>query len=244
LFIIIKSPPYREGWEGLNYFMKKLIIYTLLALTNTAAFAQKDAQAKIILDQVSRKYRSFNVIKSDFTFTLDNPQQGIKQSRNGTLLSQSKTNKFKVTLYNAEGTKPEVEQEIINDGKSQWTYNKKDKEVELSNAGHSSGEFNPAQLFTMYEHGYKYLYTGMQKINGKVYQVIDLSPEDDKKEYYKIRLLIDKLKKQIYSALIFDNNDNKYNYTLRNFITNTPIMDNIFTFDAKEHPGVEVVDLR
>ncbi len=97
----------------------------------------------------------------------------------------------------------------------------------------------------MYEHGYKYLYTGTQKINGKVYQVIDLSPEDDKKEYFKIRLLIDKLKKQIYSALfIFDKNGNKYNYTLRSFITNTPVMDNTFTFDAKEHPGVEVVDLR
>ena len=224
--------------------MKKLIIYTLLTLTTAAAFAQKDAQAKIILDQVSQKYRSFNVIKSDFTFTLDNPQQGIKQSRNGTLLSQSKTNKFKVTLYSADGTKPEVEQEIINDGKSQWTYNKKDKEVELSNAGHSSGEFTPAQLFTMYEHGYKYLYTGTQKINGKVYQVIDLSPEDDKKEYFKISLQIDKLKKQIYSALIFDKNGSRYNYTLRSFITTAPVTDNTFTFDAKEHPGIEVVDLR
>jgi len=224
--------------------MKKLIIYTFLTLTTTAAFAQKDAQAKIILDQVSQKYRSFNVIKSDFTFTLDNPQQGIKESRNGTLLSQSKTNKFKVTLYSADGTKPEVEQEIINDGKSQWTYNKKDKEAELSNAGHSSEGFNPAQLFTMYELGYKYLYTGTQKINGKVYQVVDLSPEDDKKEYYKIRLLIDKLKNQIYSALIFDKNGNRYDYTLRSFITNTPVMDNTFTFDTKEHPGVEVVDLR
>ncbi len=224
--------------------MKKLIIYTILTLTTAAAFAQKDAQAKIILDQVSQKYKSFNVIKSDFTFTLDDPQQGVKEGRNGTLLSQSKTNKFKVTLYSADAKKPEVEQEIINDGKSQWTYNKKDKEVELSNAGHSSGEFNPAQLFTMYEHGYKYLYAGTQKISGKVYQVVDLSPEDDKNQFFKIRLHIDKLKKQIYSALIFDKNGNTYNYTLRSFITNAPVTDNTFTFDAKEHPGVEVVDLR
>jgi outer membrane lipoprotein-sorting protein len=224
--------------------MKKLILYILLILPATGAFAQKDAQAKVILNQVSQKYKSFNFIKSDFTFTVDNQQAGVKETHNGTLITQSKTNKYRVAIYADANAKPEVDQEIINDGKSQWTYNKKDKEVQVSDADHSSDSFNPAQLFTLYERGYKYLYTGEQKIGGKVYQVIDLSPEDDKKQFFKIRLTIDKVKKQIYSALIFDTNGSKYNYTLRSFITSADVPANTFTFDAKAHPGVEVVDLR
>jgi outer membrane lipoprotein-sorting protein len=224
--------------------MKKILFYALFILTTTHAFAQKDAQAKVILNQVSQKYRSYPVIKSDFSFTIDNQQAGAKETRNGTIITQSKTNKYKVTIYSAGSAKPDVEQEIINDGKSQWTYLKKDKEVQLSDANKSGEGFNPAQIFTIYEHGYKYLYTGDQKIGGKTYQVIDLSPESDKAQFFKIRLQIDKVKKQIYSALIFDRNGNKYTYTLRNFTTSAKVPDATFTFDTKAHPGVEVVNLK
>jgi len=132
----------------------------------------------------------------------------------------------------------------MSDGKSQWTYIKKDKEVQLNNVDKSDDSFNPAQMFTMYEKGYKYIYTGDQTIKGKVYQIIDLTPEDDKKEFFKVRLTIDKLKKQIYSALIFDKNGVKFNYTITSFTPNITVPETIFTFDKKTNPGVEVVDLR
>ena len=140
--------------------------------------------------------------------------------------------------------KATVTQEIISDGKSQWTYITKDKEVELSDVDHSEDNLNPAQLFTIYEHGYKYLYTGDQKIDGKICQVVDLTPIDSKKPFFKVRLTIDKAKKQIYSALIFDKNGNRYTYTIRTFTPNPKVPETLFTFDKKDHPGVEVVDLR
>lgn len=223
--------------------MKKLLLYTLFLITAAPAFAQKDAAAKTILNQVSQKYRSYNVIKSNFTFTVENPQAGMKETRYGTLTTQSKTNRYKVTVY-AAGSQSDVEQEIISDGKNQWTYLKKDKEVELTNADNSDQSFNPAKLFTIYEHGYKYVYTGQQRSGGRIYQLIELSPENDKSQFFKIRLQIDKVKKQIYSALVFDKSGARYSYTLRSFtaITNAPA--STFTFDTKAHPGVEVVDLR
>jgi DNA integrity scanning protein DisA with diadenylate cyclase activity len=79
---------------------------------------------------------------------------------------------------------------------------------------------NPSQIFTMYEKGYKYLYTGEQKIAGKVYQAIDLTPKTKSNSFFKVRLLIDKVKKQIYSALVFDKNGNKYNYVVKSFTPN------------------------
>jgi outer membrane lipoprotein-sorting protein len=223
--------------------MKKILICFLLSsLTINFAFAQKDVDAKKILNQVSAKYRSYDAVKTEFTFTYDNPQANTKDTQTGTLISRSKNNKFKVTIYNHDDKS--VDQEIISDGKSQWTYIKKDKEVELSDVDHGSESLNPAQLFTIYEKGYRYVYNGDEKVDGKLCQVIDLTPDDAKKTFFKVRLSIDKAKKQIYSAMIFDKNGSRYIYTIQSFTPNVKVPESTFTFDKKDHPGVELVDLR
>lgn len=226
--------------------MKKLLILLILTIVSAGyVSAQKDAAAKDILSKVSAKYKMYDVVKTDFVFTLDNQQAGVKETQSGTLIAKSKVNKFKVSIYGAIATSKNIaEQEIISDGKTQWTYLKKDNEVQVSNADNSGEGLNPAKIFTIYEHGYKYLYTGEKKIGGHIYQEIDLTPEDDKKSFFKVRLEIDKVKKQIYSALIFDKNGNKYTYTLKSFVPNVTVADNVFSFDIKAHKGVEVVDLR
>lgn len=224
--------------------MKKVIVFSILSIITSHCFAQKDAAAKAILNKVSEKYRQYDVVKTDFDFILDNPQAKVKETRYGTLLAKSKANKFKVTIYAAgQSSKADIEQEVISDGKTQWTYLKKDNEVQVNNVDNSGASVNPAQIFTIYEHGYKYLYNGEVKIGGKLYQEIDLSPEEEK-QFFKVRLEIDKAKKQIYSALIFDKNGNRYTYVLRSFVPNIQVPDNTFSFDPKVHKGVEVVDLR
>lgn len=216
--------------------MKKLIISAaiLLGCLNLAS-AQIDTKAKAILADVSKKYRSYNIIKTDFTSTLDNPQAKIKESQTGTIYLKSKTNKYKIVLK---------DQELISDGKTQWNYLKTDKEVQVSDFENDPKLLNPAKIFTIYEKGYKYVSSGDTRINGKVYNVIDLTPLDSKSPYFKIRLNIDRTTKQIGSAVIFDKNGNKYTYTINSFVPNFKASDSIFAFDAKQHPGVEVVDLR
>jgi len=219
------------------------IFFLLFTSTVTAAFAQKDAQAKLILNDVSRKYKTYDVIKTNFIYTLESPQANIKETQTGTLIAKSKTNKFKVTLY-TQGKTPVIAQELISDGKQQWTYLKKDNEVQLNNVAATDDALNPAHIFTIYEKGFKYVYTGEEKAGGVTCQVIDMAPTDIKKPFFKVRLMIDKAKKQIYSALIFDKNGNKYTYTLQSFSPNFKVPEATFAFDVKAHPGVEVVDLR
>jgi outer membrane lipoprotein-sorting protein len=226
--------------------MKSHAIYLLLfASTVTTAFAQKDAQAKLILNEVSRKYKTYDIIKTNFIYTLESPQANIKETQTGILIAKSKANKFKVTLFGqGNGKVPIVAQELISDGKQQWTYLKKDNEVQLNNVASSDDALNPAHIFTIYEKGFKYIYTGEEKAGGVTCQVIDMTPTDIKKPFFKVRLLIDKAKKQIYSALIFDKNGNKYTYTMQTFLPNFKVSEDVFAFDVKAHPGVEVVDLR
>lgn len=216
--------------------MKKLLIGALIILgSGVTAFAQSEVKAKEILAEVSKKYRNYDVIKTEFSYTLENPQAKIKETQSGTLFVRSKVNKYKIILKG---------QELISDGKNQWTYLKADKEVQLSEVDNTSDALNPAKIFTIYEKGFKSVYTNDTKLNGKVLHNIDLTPIDGKRSFFKVRLQIDKLSKQITNAVIFDKNGNKYTYTIKTFTPNIKVPESTFAFDSKLYPGVEVVDLR
>ena len=217
--------------------MKKIIylIAFIIAGTSVKVSAQSATKAKTILAEVSKKYRNYDAIKADFTFTVNNPQSNINQTQAGTLYVRSKVNKYKVVLK---------DQELISDGKNQWTYLKEDKEVQLSEVNNSADALNPAKIFTIYEKGFKSLYTNDSKANGKIYHHIELSPIDAKTQFFKIKLKIDKATKQIVNAVVYDKNGSHYTYTIKTFTPNVTVPESTFAFDVKKHPGVEVVDLR
>ena len=216
--------------------MKKFLIGALIIMgSGFSAYAQSEVKAKEILAEVSKKYRAYDVVKTDFSYTLENPQAKIKETQLGTLIVKSKLNKYKIILKG---------QELISDGKNQWTYLKADKEVQLSEVDNSSDALNPAKLFTIYEKGFKSVYTNDTKLNGKTLHVIDLTPLDGKRSFFKVRLQIDKLTKQIMYAVIFDINGYRYTYTIKTFMPNVKVPESTFTFDSKLYPGVELVDLR
>ena len=216
--------------------MKKLLIVVFVFLgSGMNLMAQSEAKAKAILAEVSKKYRNYDVIKTEFSYTLENPQAKIKETQAGILFAKSKVNKYKIILKG---------QELISDGKNQWTYLKADKEVQLSEVDNSSDGLNPAKIFTIYEKGFKSLYTNDTKVNGRFVHNIDLTPTDGKRTFFKVKLQIDKLNKQITNAVIFDKNGNRYTYTIKTFTPNIKVPESTFAFDAKLYPGVEVVDLR
>ncbi len=216
--------------------MKKLLIIVFVFLgSGMNLMAQSEAKAKAILAEVTKKYRNYDVIKTEFSYTLENPQAKIKETQAGTLFVKSKVNKYKIILKG---------QELISDGKNQWTYLKADKEVQLSEVDNSSDGLNPAKIFTIYEKGFKSLYTNDTRVNGRFVHNIDLTPTDGKRTFFKVKLQIDKLNKQITNAVIFDKNGNRYTYTIKTFTPNIKVPESTFAFDAKLYPGVEVVDLR
>ncbi|MEJ7779142.1 MAG: outer membrane lipoprotein carrier protein LolA [Daejeonella sp.] len=217
--------------------MKKIMICAFVILGSAVnLMAQSEAKAKAILAEVSKKYRNYDVIKTDFSYTLENPRAKIKETQSGILFVKSKANKYKIILKG---------QELISDGKNQWTYLKADKEVQLSEVDNTAEALNPAKIFTIYEKGFKSLYINDTKAaNGRMVHNIDLTPSDSKRTFFKVRLQIDKLNKQITNAVIFDKNGNKYTYLIKTFTPNVKVPESTFAFDAKKYPGVEVVDLR
>lgn len=211
-------------------FLTSFILFVFVSLS----MAQTDPKAKSILAAVSKKYASYPVIKADFSYTIENPKSKMKHSESGTLYTRSKANKYKIIT---------ASQELMSDGKTQWTYLKDDNEVNVSDVDNSSNSINPARIFSIYEKGYKYVALPDIKQGGKVFHVIDLTPTTEGNNFFKIRLTIDKASSQIAKTMVFDKNGNRYSYVIKS-LTPAKVSESIFAFQAGKYPGVEVVDLR
>lgn len=217
--------------------MQKYIITVVLFIASLSIlFAQDDAKAKGILDEVSKKTKSFTTIKADFTITMQPADKTKKaDTQNGSLLL--KGDKYKLSIKG---------QEIISDNKTIWTYLKDANEVQINNVDNTSDDaLNPSKIFTMYEKGYKYKYEKEEMQGTKAVHVINLYPANpDKAKFHTAKLYVDKVDKRIISMKMMMKDGSTVVYGIKTFESNQPVTDNLFTFDAKAHAGVEVVDLR
>ena len=207
----------------------------LLAFSSLIGAAQskdgQDPKAKTILEDLSKHTKTFTTIKADFTVTNIGKDKKIADVQKGSL--QLKGEKYKLEIKG---------QDIFCDGKTTWTFLKDNNEVQVNDVDPKSTEgVTPTTIFTIYEKGYKFAFVGE---NGNT-QVINLYPSNpDKKKFHTIKLEIDKTKKQITSFTVFLKDGSTLEYVLSSFVTNADLPENHFSFDAKAHPGVEVVDLR
>jgi outer membrane lipoprotein-sorting protein len=119
------------------------------------------------------------------------------------------------------------------------------KEVQVATLDNSSGSITPQKLFTnFYDKDFLFLLNEDVKRNGKTYQVVELTPIDKTKPFFKVVIEVDKVTKVIMSTRVFEKNGNRYLYAINNIATSTVVPDDSFVFNAKKYPGVEVIDLR
>ncbi len=213
--------------------MLRQTLIIVFALLQFSASAQTDKKAQDILKAVSAKYKAMKSMKADFSYTLENPTAKIKETQGGNLLLAG--NKYRLSIAG---------QEIISDGKTVWTYVKESNEVQVNNVDPDDEGIKPSEIFTMYEKGFIYKFVDEKTVSGKVQQNLELSPIDKKKEFFKIKLTIDKASKQIVKSVIFSKDGNRYTYAIKAFTPNAAVTATSFAFDTKKYPGVEVVDLR
>jgi len=209
--------------------MKQLILSILITTSSLLGFTQSDKKAVQILDDVSAKTKAYKTIKIEFTYAMDNAKQKIHDKFNGALTS--KGDKYKLS---AAG------QDVFCDGKTVWTYLKDAKEVQINDIGNDDDAFTPTKMLTNYTKDYKSKFIE-EKGNE---QVIELYPLKKGKSMIKVRLSIDKTKKQITKFVMYDKNGSTFSYIVNKFVTDQAISDNIFIFNKSDHPGVEINDMR
>jgi outer membrane lipoprotein carrier protein len=210
--------------------MKKITWLVAFFLLSYLLPAQSvDKQSSAILNEISTKTKAYKTLRIEFSYTMENTKEKIKDNFNGTLLS--KGDKYKLSIAG---------QDVFCDGKTSWTYLKDAKEVQINDVGTDDDSFTPTKMLTSYSANYRSKFISDK--NNK--QVIELTPLKKGKSLSKVLLTIDKLKKQVSSFVMYDKGGNTFTYTVNKFITDPPLADKEFAFNKAEHPGIEVVDMR
>ena len=215
--------------------MKKLILSLVFALPLISmAQGKNDPAAKVILDGVSAKFKTYTTVDATFSYKVENASGKALSNKTGSL--KLKGTKYRVSFNG---------QEIFCDGKTVWNYDKAANEVTISKVESGSGTITPQKLFTnFYDKDFLYILTGEKKVGGKTIQEIEMTPTDKSKPFHKVYVQVDKAAKTIYSTKVLENAGNRYTYTVSTMKTNQTLADNVFVFDKTKYPGVEEVDLR
>jgi len=215
--------------------MKKISLLLGLVITVIMAFAQgNDPAAKKVLDAVSKQFKSYKAVQSNFTLQIEDAHGKVQGTKKGTVFMKGP--KYRVNITG---------QEIYSDGKNVWTYDKAANEVTITQLDESGSGITPQKLFTsFYDKDFLYKLNGEKKIGGKVVQEIEMTPVDKTKAFHKVYLLVDKKNRTVYSTRVLEKNGNKYSYTVTSLNGKAAIPDETFVFNTSKYPGVEEVDLR
>jgi outer membrane lipoprotein-sorting protein len=135
-------------------------------------------------------------------------------------------------------------QEIYCDGKTIWTYLKDANEVQITKYDEKMMDVSPSEIFTIYEKGFIHKYAGQKTSGGKTLDLIEMTPTDKSKPYFKVRLGVDKLAGKVEEMAIHNKNGVTTTYTITKFSPNVEISDSYFKFNPKSKPGVIEIDLR
>ena len=221
--------------------MRRFILINSAIVLSISSFAQMpkevpDAKAKAILDELSKKTKTYTTVKAEFEIITTGADGKQKDKTSGTMWH--KGNKYKLEIKG---------QIIFCDGKTQWTYIKDDNEVQINDAPDpaKNDNINPSNIFTIYEKNFKYFFEKEEIQNGATIQIVKLIPlEPGKKPYHTVKLYIDKTKNQIISVKVMNKDGNVTTINVKTFITNTDMPDTNFVFNKKDYPGVTETDLR
>lgn len=216
---------------------KAFALFSLLALLIANPFfsnsESQDNQSTAILNKLSKTYKTYNSIKASFAISIKNQQNASSVRQSGTLYQKGK--KFRVNMSG---------QEIYCDGKTIWTYLKDANEVQISKFDAKTMDINPSEIFTIYEKGFIHKHAGQITDGTTTLDVIELTPTDKNKGYFKVKLGVDKLANKIKEMSVYGKNGVTTTYIITNFEPNININESYFKFNAKDKPGVIEIDLR
>lgn len=213
-------------------------IFLLLAFVTSLAFAQKapkpvDKSADKLLSIISNRYKNFKTIKADFIYSIESKAEQINEKQKGSIYV--KGNKFRLDI---------AEQVILCDNKTIWTYSKEVNEVQVNNYDPKKAPIKLDDLFTMYDKGFLSKIIETKKEGKSEMVMVELTPKDKKKNFFKIKLTIDKTNQTIVKSSVYEKSGAIHTYTVTNQVPNIKLDDKFFVFDVKKYPKCEVIDLR
>lgn len=201
---------------------KKLSICLLLMMAGLTSGAQNATLARKVLDKTAAVVGSKNGASADFSLI-------SKKYGSVTGAIAIKGNMFHATTPEAI---------VWYNGKTQWSYMKKTNEVNVNNPTEAQQmRMNPYKFITMYKTGYNIGITD----KGDSYWV-HLIAQNKSKTVQELYIRINKKSYRPSQIRMWQDSD-WTDISISNFKTKK-LPDSLFTFNAKDYPTAEVIDLR
>ncbi|MDE1193255.1 MAG: outer membrane lipoprotein carrier protein LolA [Arachidicoccus sp.] len=206
--------------------MKKFISVVMMFFAAGTILAQSDA--KSILNKVNNNLQSIKGATANFNYST--------KDRNNKNLGNI-TGKIAI-----KGSKYFIQQgstQIYSNGRKIWNFNGSD-EVNVSDIDNSGSTLSPQKILSG-DFINKDFTSKLISNNGSL-AVIELTPTDNRKNFSKVNVTVNKTRNLITKAIIFEKGGNTVTFNLSDINTNVTLADSKFAFDPKAHPGVEVID--
>ena len=200
--------------------MKSYLIY-ILAILPACLFAQNDTQAQKLLMKAEKSIMEGGVIHASFEGDLQ-----------GEIILKGE--KFHL---NSNGIQSWY------DGKTQWSYSEDTQEVNISTpTPEEIQSINPYSLMQTYKNGYKCRYMGESLFRGtSTFQVMLLPEKKGDIESITLYLTKDYLPKAIR---IKPNEQAETEILIKSCRLHQPNDESIFTFNKRDFPDADIIDMR
>ena len=203
---------------------RKLIVGLVLLFAAQAVSAQNNAEAIIRL--MVNQMKSHKNVELDYKYQIGT--EGLStEAQQGKAWLQG--NAYKVEM---------VEQQIVSDGKTIWTYLVDEGEVMISNAA-DGVDNTPLKLLTSLDESYAATLTGMDAQGNATIELAN-----PKGQYKRVTLKANASKLAINSLDVYLDDGTKLIVNIEEMKFDQELGDKFFTFDTKKHPKVDVIDMR
>jgi len=198
--------------------MKKIVLAMTMLLITAASYAQTATQ---VLDKAAQKLTVKTGVSANF--------KAITQQGTITGTIAVKGNKFMATTQHTK---------VWFNGKTQWTYLTRNDEVNISNPKDSELQsLNPYNFLNMYKQGYK---STMSK-SGTNY-VVHLTADSKSKSVQEMFVTVDSKSYNLTQVKMLQGKK-WITFEVSN-LKQERLSDAAFTFNSKDFPTAEVIDLR
>ena len=205
--------------------MKKLVLFLTVLFLSISTYSQNSNEAKILLDEVANKVKTYENIYIEFNHKFDNSEAKIHQETRGSVT-------LKGDLYhlNYMGT------EQLFDGNKVYLIIHEDEEIIIQKPSENEEEtLTPSKMFSFYKNGYTYKMGELKNIKGIKIQYVKLTPIDSHSEITSVLVGIDVKTKHIYNVIETGANSTITTLEVRTFKTNQPISEKLFIFDTPKY---------
>ena len=205
----------------------------MLVFSISFLYGKPDPQAASILKKAEKYYASAKALELSFQYEYTAAEsKPTVQNGSYRLLGDQ----FELDLQ---------DQWILYDGLAQYTYLKKNKEIQITAPSIDELNFHPKTLLDYSKNGkFDFRLEGVEKIQNINCNVVDFKPLDKNISLFKIKLFIDSKTNQIKQVKFYEKNGDRITILFKKHNQSKKFTQKDFTFSAAKFPGVHVEDLR